>query len=173
MNTINGLTRNAAALGFSFDWLICEMISPFGRDVQDAPEWSLQAAASTPTTLLPTAAQLRKRHHPWIDLLPLPRMRENLFVAGSMMTPECEEMLHDQLYKDIIETGGHQREWVGLAVWGDPWDPRSWEMSQPFARRWAWLIQGCPELVVSTNYWRETRGERPIAVPGSVCVEEV
>lgn len=87
------------------------------------------------------------------------------------MSPENEEMIHDQLYRDIIETDGDQREWVGLAVWGDPWDPRSWEMSQPFARRWAWLIQGCPEIVLSSNKWREKRGEKPLAVPGFVYGE--
>ncbi|KAK7941605.1 uncharacterized protein PG986_013992 [Apiospora aurea] len=29
-NIINGFTRDAAALGFSFDWLVCEVVSPFG-----------------------------------------------------------------------------------------------------------------------------------------------
>ena len=79
------------------------------------------------------------------------------------MTSDAEEALHDQLFRDIIESGGGREEWAGLAVWGEPWDPQSWEMSEPFVRKWAWLIEGCPEIMLSTNLWRSMRGDKPLA----------
>lgn len=157
------------ALGFSFDWLICEMLSPFG--LNDRASATLRMD-TVPATLLPVDGQLKKAHHPWMDLLPLPTLRRNFFDAWNSYTPDKAYALEDQLFRDIIESGSYQREWVGLAVWGDPWDPRSWEMSVPFAQKWAWLLYGCPDLVVSTNHWRSLRGEKPVAMPGFVVGEE-
>ncbi|EMD88578.1 hypothetical protein COCC4DRAFT_120271, partial [Bipolaris maydis ATCC 48331] len=83
-NIINGLTRNAAVLGYQFDWLVCAAVSPFGRDgpVRDARSVTPPLESGTvPTNLVPTMVQLSIRHHPWLDLFPLPRMRDNLLLA--------------------------------------------------------------------------------------------
>lgn len=165
LNTINGFTRNAAALGFNFDWLICESISPFGRDGQ-SPTPGTEPLTSAPINLMPTRAQLRTQHHPWLDLFPLPRMRDNLLIAASVITAEDEQRLFD----DVMESGGGGNEWAGLVVWGEPWDPRSWEISIPFLKHWGWIVRGCPEIIASTNYWRSQRGEKPIGSPS--CVQE-
>lgn len=166
LNTINGFTRNATVLGFNFDWLICESISPFGHDGQ-GPKPGTAPAAYLPSSLMPTSMQLGMRHHPWLDLFPLPRMRDNLLIAISYMGAEDEQKLFD----DVMESGGGKNEWAGLVVWGEPWDPQSWELSIPFLQRWGWLIRGCPEIIVSTNHWRSQRGEKPIASPS--CVQEL
>lgn len=163
LNTINGFTRNAAALGFNFDWLICDSVSPFGRDGPcSKPDITL--APSVPISLMPTSMQLRTRHHPWLDLFPLPRMRDNLLAASATMSAEDEQ----QLFEDVMESGGGRNEWAGLVVWGEPWDPQNWEVSVPFLRNWGWVIRGCPEIIVSTNHWRSRRGEKPIASPGDI-----
>ncbi|KAK8096201.1 hypothetical protein PG999_014223 [Apiospora kogelbergensis] len=154
LNTINGFTRNARALGFGFDWLICEVLSPFGTNEQTP-------SSATPSSLIPTRMQLSTRHHPWLDLFPFPKLRDNLLLANAIMPPEDEQRLYD----DIMESGGSRSEWAGLVVWGEPWDPQSWEISLPFLQRWGWLISDCPEIITSTNYWRNQRGERPIANP--------
>ncbi|KAI1864637.1 hypothetical protein JX265_008361 [Neoarthrinium moseri] len=163
LNTINGFTRNAAALGFNFDWLICETISPFGRDGQNLKRGTAPAV-SAPRSLMPTHMQLRTKHHPWLDLFPLPKMRDNLLMAASVLKAEDEQRLFD----DVMESGGSGNEWAGLVVWGEPWHPQSWEISGPFLRNWGWLVRGCPEIIVSTNYWRGQRGEKPIANPSYV-----
>jgi len=160
LNTINAFTRNAAALGFGFDWLICESISPFGRDGQ-SPRPGRGPTDSVPTSLIPTSMQLRTRHHPWLDLFPLPKIRDNLLTAAGAITPEDEHRLFD----DVMESGGGKDEWAGLLIWGEPWDHQSWEISGPFLRRWGWVIRGCPEIIASTNHWRSQRGEKPIASP--------
>ncbi|KAJ1329739.1 DUF3425 domain-containing protein [Microdochium nivale] len=175
LNTINGLTCNAAALGFTFDWLICETLSPFGPPVPASrtigPSAALArpvhagVARGAPRSLVPTALQKSLPHHPWLDLFPLPLMRDNLIIACTQHLSAEDE---DRLFQDIMESGGTTRsEWAGLGIWGDPWDPYSWEVSVPFLRRWGRLIQGCPELIVSTNHWRRQRGEEPIADPDS------
>ena len=164
LNIINAFTKNAQALGFPFDWLICEAVSPFGRYGPD-PAAMTTTSVSAPPSLAPTKMQLKVKHHPWLDLLPLPLMRHNLLVAGAVLGAEVEERLHDELFKDLIWSGEERPEWTGLVVWGEPWNPQSWEMSESFAKKWAWLIYGCPEILSSTNSWRSKRGEKPMAMP--------
>lgn len=182
LNIINGLTRNAAALGFEFDWLVCEVVSPFGRDAalstarlslnstpgcsttctsSTTPQTAAAAAAPVPTSLAPTTMQLHTRHHPWLDLFPLPALRNNLLTASRLLSLEDEQAL----YSDVLESGGGRREWAGLVVWGDPWDARNWEVSEPFLRRWGWVLDGCAEIMLeATNRWRAERGEAPIGI---------
>ena len=50
----------------------------------------------------------------------------------------------------------------GLIIWGDPWDPAGWEMTPQFLKRWAWTVDGCTELLHSTSYWRQRRGEKAL-----------
>ena len=99
-NTINGFTRNAAALGYQFDWLVCAAISPFGCEEQSRNP-VLGTAAVVPSSLAPTSMQLTTRHHPWLDLFPFPRIRDNLLIAASWLSPEDEQRLFD----DIMEMG--------------------------------------------------------------------
>lgn len=165
-NTINGFTRNAAALGYQFDWLICAAVSPFGCDGQNRNPVSAITAAM-PSSLIPTSMQLTTRHHPWLDLFPIPRMRDNLLKAASVLSPEDEQRLFD----DVMELGRGKNEWAGLLVWGEPWDPQSWEVSVPFLQRWAWLVRGCSEIIESTNRWRRRRGEKLISTPAFVLEE--
>ena len=145
-NIIDGFTRNAAALGYHFDWLICAATSPFGCHGQSLNP-ILMTATAMPSSLVPTSMQLTTRHHPWLDLFPIPRMRDNLLIATSILSPQDEQMLFD----DVMDPGGGKHEWTGLFVWGEPWDPQSWEVSIPFLRKWAWVIRGCPEIMTSTN----------------------
>jgi hypothetical protein len=49
-----------------------------------------------------------------------------------------------------------------MLVWGDPWNPMNWEVTETFLQKWGWLVKGCPEIIWSTNYWRRMRGQRRI-----------
>ncbi|OJJ68580.1 hypothetical protein ASPBRDRAFT_209817 [Aspergillus brasiliensis CBS 101740] len=158
LNTINALTSNATALKLQVDWLVCHAISPFGF-IGPAKAADLTASSTGPTSLIPTDLQRRIPHHPWIDLFPLARLRDSLLVAtcvSDMLTDDDEE----QLWADLVEWGGNGTEGAGLIVWGEPSDPRNWEATVPFLRRWGWLLQGCSEILEATNYWRQMRGER-------------
>lgn len=158
LNVINSFTRNADVLGLRVDWLVCSSLSPFGLPSTVASDGSPSSLPACPENLAPTALQRRVPHTPWIDLLPLPRMRDNFLVALSQILTHAEEQ---RLWDDLIESGG-EKNWTGMIVWGEPWDPRNWEVTWPFLQTWGWLLQGCEEIVSSTNYWRRRRGQRSI-----------
>lgn len=78
LNVLNALSQNAAALGFQLGGLCHdEAMSPFN---QFGPRLSgqLKAPPSSSKSLYPTAVQLTVTYHPWFDLLPFPRMRDNM-----------------------------------------------------------------------------------------------
>lgn len=158
LNVINSLTRNSDILGLQVDWLVCSSLSPFGLPATYYTNTSSPSLPACPANLSPTALQQRVPHHPWVDLLPLPRMRDNFLIALSQVLTHDEEQ---HLWDDLIESGG-EKSWTGMIVWGEPWDPRNWEVTWPFLRTWGWLLQGCEEVVNSTNYWRRKRGQRNI-----------
>ncbi|KAL5352849.1 hypothetical protein ACLOAV_002797 [Pseudogymnoascus australis] len=107
-----------------------------------------------PPALVPTALQKSIPHHPWLDVLPFPRMRENLILAG--------DAWDDELCGDMTGFFHAPSGRGGVIVWGEPWDPRGWEATDEFVEYWGWAIEGCREIVESTNYWRASRGERPL-----------
>lgn len=163
LNVFRGMLSNASLLRLEVDFLICTAFSPFGRMGPDRPGAPARSVPPCPANLAPTALQLRVPHHPWVDLFPLPRMRDNLLLAlDGRLSDEDDE----QLWNDLMESGAASgAEWYGLIVWGAPWDPWSWEATLPFLERWGWLVEGCPELVESTNYWRRRRGEECLQSP--------
>ena len=38
------------------------------------------------------------------------------------------------------------------------------QISEGFARKWAFLLKGCGDLIKSTNRWRKVRGEKRLIV---------
>ena len=151
--------HNDRALGFNSEWLDGSSISPFNKSM-----CSEHFNVSTcPTHLKPTPLQNAVEHHPWIDLLPSSTMRDNILRLGDEYddTPLCQDLV------EICDRPGQQ---AGLIVWGDPWDPHNWEVSEEFLRKWGWVIRNCWELLSATNHWRTKRGERKL-FPDSLCTE--
>lgn len=103
---------------------------------------------SLPPSLHPTSLQKSQVHHPYIDPLPIPSLRDALL--------RYEGLYNDYDFcRDMIGDVGK----AGIMVWGDPWDPYGLEVSESFANKWLWLLRSCHEMLVSTNYWRAQRGE--------------
>ncbi|KAL8656136.1 MAG: hypothetical protein Q9210_000462 [Variospora velana] len=72
-----------------------------------------------PRSLGPTPLQLETYHHPFIDLIAPPGLRNNILVA------RLADAQEDDLCRSIHEDG--------LKVWGgQPWSPIGWEFSQSF-----------------------------------------
>ncbi|KAL6910027.1 hypothetical protein GGI43DRAFT_32 [Trichoderma evansii] len=130
--------------------------------------------SAVPPQLEPTALQLCTHHSPWIDLVPLPALRD-LFIRTQDTFDTCE------LYIDVLGSIGNkslQKDGLpyvsqysfrpsssrtGVIVWGDPWSVGSWEMEDGFIQKWGWMIRdSCHELLLSTNRWRKLRGEDPV-----------
>ncbi|KAL1968694.1 hypothetical protein VTN77DRAFT_1520 [Rasamsonia byssochlamydoides] len=128
-----------------------DSISPFNRGVLTYPESSL------PPTLQPTALQRSVPHHPWFDAIPIPRLRDNLIRAAA-----ADSFDDAKLCADLLEFVCESSDKIYLIVWGEPWDPRGWEITKAFLHEWGWTVKGCPELLESTNYWRAKRGEKAL-----------
>ncbi|CAH0044596.1 unnamed protein product [Clonostachys solani] len=109
-------------------------------------------AQDMPISLRPTLLQRTMTHHPWIDLLPFPNMRDNLLLAGD----QYDELA---LCTAILGCSTNSDGKTGMIVWGEAWNPAGWEFTEEFIRHWAWTLKGCDEFLASTNSWRQRRGK--------------
>lgn len=160
INVLNAFADNAKRLGIPADGLCRDdIISPFnllGPYSLMEPQW---ACSGVPTVLQPTPLQRAVIHHPWIDLFPFPTMRDSmlrLMALGSLQD--------DEFCLDILElSDGDLRTRPAMLVWGDPSNCSSWEVNSAFLRKWGFLIENCPAIMESTNYWRAMRGEERVS----------
>ncbi|KAK9241846.1 hypothetical protein V1506DRAFT_556354 [Lipomyces tetrasporus] len=143
------MMRNFFTLGLTMECMHDEAVSPFSTMNPGRLD------PSVPQSLRPTVLQLIIPHHPWLDMFPIPTRRDNLVRAGDLFDDE-------QLCIDIMKYCGASPERTGLIVWGDPWDPYGWEVTEAFVKNWGWVIKGCHEIFKSTNYWRAQRVEEPL-----------
>ncbi|KAH8658989.1 hypothetical protein BGZ61DRAFT_465568 [Ilyonectria robusta] len=137
-----------------------------------------------PNCLLPTTSQMSRPHSFWIDMIPFPQLRDNLItweasfnhleflydLVGSLLnsTSLGQQGAFDSLATssqlivredDTDElTAGRQ----GLIVWGEPHEKENWEVTPGFFNKWAYVLEGCEELVNISNRWRIARGEEPL-----------
>ncbi|CAG8121460.1 unnamed protein product [Penicillium salamii] len=150
VNVLRAAYENAFAMGMSAEW-VCEddRLSIFNLPGPCLSEDSI------PSSLRPTPTQRKVPHHPWLDIFPFPRMRDNFIRAG-------DNLNDDDLCHDLTAFWDTHRSDANLLVWGAPWDPQNWEATEEFARKWGFFLQGCPEILISTNNWRKRRGEKPL-----------
>ncbi|KAI1370134.1 hypothetical protein F4677DRAFT_451682 [Hypoxylon crocopeplum] len=155
-NFVRALMANIDVLGLSTEEMDDEAFSPFNAVAGPVRVNSTRTSLSQlPAGLQPTELQCTALHHPWIDLLPVPAMRDNI-LRRELDSPDEEELCHAM--RGL--TPDHN---PGMLVWRDPWDSTGWEVTEEFARSsWGWVIAGCRDLLRSTNNWRAQRGENPL-----------
>lgn len=154
LNALNAVSHNATMLGFGKEGLCQEdLISPF--NLYDPKSLDPFMDSCIPESLRPTPLQRIIQHHPWTDLFPLPRLRDNMLRGITSGKLDEDELCLDLL--DVVD--GDTCANAFLIVWGKPWDISGWEVSPGFLKKWGWLLEGCPEAIQSTNRWRESRGE--------------
>ncbi|KAI1130094.1 hypothetical protein F5Y10DRAFT_236643 [Nemania abortiva] len=154
-NFIRALFTNVDVLGLSSAEMHDDALSPFNvvfGPVHISPQ--RDRLSRLPAGLRPTDLQRETPHHPWIDLLPVPAMRDNI------LRPGLDSFDEDQLCHDM--RGAIPGQNPGVLVWGDPWDPHSWEVTEDFVKTWGWVVENCWDLLRSTNKWRIRRGEKPL-----------
>ncbi|GKU06278.1 unnamed protein product [Fusarium langsethiae] len=114
-------------------------------------------------------------HHIWVNLFPFPRIRDNLILnqglfnhwellqdligelLGNIPTEERCGMPHAMTVsnpKTMPAEDGIMANRNGLVVWGEPHDMRNWEATSGFLYKWSWAVEGCYDLIDSTNRWR-------------------
>jgi hypothetical protein len=150
LNVLRAAYQNSVAVGMTAEWM-CEdnTISIFSLVRPQLPEDGI------PQSLQPTLLQRAVPHHPWLDIFPFPQMRDNLIRAGNSLDD-------DELCHDLTAFWDTRSSNATILVWGTPWDPKNWEVTEDFARKWRVFLYGCPEILVSTNQWRIRRGEKPL-----------
>jgi Domain of unknown function (DUF3425) len=166
LSAVTAIRCNAEILGITFEQLCNEdTVSPL-HDISatEGTENAVCAARFQQVSwdLRPTAAQIRHRHHPWIDTLPSPTLRQRLIECISSDPPVVDE---DDFCQDL--------ENDGLICWGStvgktdlpsgsgaPWDVRSWEAQPWFLRKWWFVVGGSNgELFQASKWWNEMRGD--------------
>ncbi|KAL5359098.1 hypothetical protein BJX96DRAFT_164207 [Aspergillus floccosus] len=150
LNVHRAINENIEAIGMTSSWMKSDdSISIFNLT---RPGFT---GDGVPSSLLPTPVQRAIPHHPWLDFFPFPHMRDLLIMAGDSIDD-------DDLCHDLMAFWDSRNTSATLLVWGQPWDPKSWEVTETFAGKWGWLLHGSPELLASTNFWRKVRGEAPL-----------
>ncbi|RAK99345.1 DUF3425 domain-containing protein [Aspergillus ibericus CBS 121593] len=155
VNVFRAFVANMSVLGLGKDTTWCQdddALSLFNTLSPDAIEGSTD---KLPVALRPTKLQIKIPHHPWLDFFPLPRLRDNLVMMADRF--DDEELCHD-----VMGFWDNASDSCSMLVWGEPSDPASWEVTEGFLRKWPWVVRGCPELLQSTNRWRQSRGEKMI-----------
>ncbi|KAL4899006.1 hypothetical protein BDW74DRAFT_171841 [Aspergillus multicolor] len=170
VNFLRALHTNIEVLGYSASEMHDDALSQFGSFGPTKPSLRSVESPSFPASLRPTEIQLAIPHHPWVDLLPIPTMRDNLILAEWELgdafddTALCRAMCgYGTLSLPARRDVG--RGETGIIIWRDPWDASGWEVTETFLRQWGWVVQGCTELFRSTDWWRGVRGERPLFRP--------
>ncbi|RDL36712.1 uncharacterized protein BP5553_06064 [Venustampulla echinocandica] len=110
---------------------------------------------SIPLSLLPTPLQQSIPHEPWVDLIPIRGMRDNVLLNYGTFD---EDDLCTDLVGGLYE-GFNDVENRGIVIWGEPWSEDGWEVSEGFAAKWGFLLKGCQALAEATNRFREERGD--------------
>ncbi|KAH8647210.1 hypothetical protein BX600DRAFT_476316 [Xylariales sp. PMI_506] len=113
---------------------------------------------SVPPSMQPTAIQQAVPHEYWIDLMPIPALRDNVILNYDRI--DDDEMCED--FTGGLWEGYDDIEKRGVILWGEPWNADAWEVTEGFARKWPFLLKGCDELLTTTNRWRDLRGEEHI-----------
>ena len=173
-NVYRALIQNAAVLNLDLGLMSSDDYeSPF------APysATSTLALRILPPALQPTKLQRTIAHHPQWDLIPNPRVRDNI-----LRYEQQAEIDDVDLCLDLIGTESRRQKYhrqgsshAGCIVWGDPWDVASWEVTEAFVRKYPWMHVGTSDLEASTNKHRVKRGEYPISWDelGVPCDDEI
>ena len=148
INVFRALISNSRTLGIPSE----EIMDDDAISILCSPNRAVSRVLALPLALRPTDLQTNVAHHPWIDCLPVPRMRQNLIRAGD--TFDVMKLCGDLV--GLFSTGTGR---TGIIVWGEPWDVAGWEVTEGFLKSWGWTIEGCWEIFESTNRCRAGRGE--------------
>lgn len=164
----SALLHNAVALGFNLDEIAsCAAggISPFYRPStpHDDPASLLSSAVLSlpgvpPENLRPTLTQVLIPHHPSLDLIPLPRLRDRAIALSAAMPHVFDNW---ELKLDIYTRGGlgvRRRQMVGRAC--QPWEKEGWVAAPWFLTKWSVIVDEERELLTAG----EARGRASMSI---------
>ncbi|KAM0283085.1 hypothetical protein ACHAQH_002688 [Verticillium albo-atrum] len=157
LTLLRALINIAARMGCSSEVWLPTANSPFNLGI--GPPASL-----LPVPFRPTPTQLQLPHHPVLDFLPWPSVRDRIIslfnMPSDMRPPGARDPLALMNFAYDME---HQAE--GIRIWGgDPYDETGWEVGQIFFERWWFIFDR--EVVAQSNRLREMRGAARLHLKG-------
>jgi hypothetical protein len=156
MGTLQAYLAIAKAIDFSIKNLYDEAaVSPFYQSSNTTAV--VKHRADIFPNLRPTPAQIMYSHHPWLDLIPFPSLRNKILTLGQLDPPPFDvyELKMDIFMNDGITCWRNARRDMS----GQPWDMRCWEAEKWFLEKYAFLFGEEDELRQQTKWWRWMRGE--------------
>lgn len=114
LNTFDALAWNALMLRIPVECLETDDHSSLFNYQGPTPPSAEEP--SLPTYLRPTALQQTVTHHSWLDLFPIPRMRDNI-LRGIEAGEYDEDELCDTLCCDLLKFDETTN--AALVVWGE------------------------------------------------------
>ncbi|RFU72378.1 abhydrolase domain-containing [Trichoderma arundinaceum] len=169
-NVIRAAATNSLLIGVSMEAMAEDVVSPFCVNgilpaLPPAPS-SYETTGDgnelghIPPNLRPTALQRQVIHHPWIDICPQPSLRDAI-LRRLLHDLDEEEFCHHL----FLQSGRSDEDgMIGMVVWGEASDPASYEISATMVQKWPWILQECPDILMTTNYWRKKRQEKPLEI---------
>ncbi|KAL7915757.1 hypothetical protein GGI35DRAFT_430595 [Trichoderma velutinum] len=158
LTLLRAVLRIAERIGCQHQLWNLEAVSPFSQGIA-APSEQLPAAWK------PTASQLLVPHHPLLDFLPWPGVRDRVIsifsMPDEMRPPNATGPLALVNFAYDFEDNSE-----GVRIYGgDPYDPNSWEVGQVLFERWWFIFDR--DVIENSNRWRQLRGAPPLALKGT------
>ncbi|KUJ23167.1 uncharacterized protein LY89DRAFT_727941 [Mollisia scopiformis] len=119
-----------------------------------------------PKALRPTRGQITVPHHPWMDMIPFPTLRDRALTLSALNPPIIDI---DDFKNDVfMNCGMFCWRTGGTGGSGQPWDMRSWEAEPWFLKKW-WILVGgeTGEVWEQTQWWRALRGKSKVEMDGA------
>lgn len=153
LTILRAILRISSRLGCDESFWQLEATSPFYAGTCPPTE-------QLPECWRPTPSQMLIAHHPFIDFLPWPGVRERMLAVMSLppeaRPPNASSPLALVEFAYDVEDS---RE--GMRIWGDDvYDPGSWEVGQVLFERWWFIFDR--DVIENSNRWRRLRGAAPL-----------
>ncbi|CAH0059575.1 unnamed protein product [Clonostachys solani] len=118
-----------------------------------------------PVAWRPTVAQITIPHHPMLDFMPWPSVRDRILTMFNM--PESTRPPGAQGPLALVNFAyDFEDNAEGVRIYGsDPYNPESWEVGQVLFERWWFLFDR--SIIETSNRWRKRRGAPQLLLKGS------
>lgn len=166
--TTNALTKIATLL----NCLNCVFDPVYEHTIPAVPH------AALPPNLVPTTAQRTIPHHPLLDILPWPSVREKLICIFALPSAVRPPVARDEDGKtgvmrmayDLEDIPDGLRVHGNLSSWGDGNEmaEEAWEIGGQFFRNWWWCLDS--RVLELTNRQRLKRGLGRLRIDGNTAV---
>ena len=124
-----------------------------------------------PANLRPTANQKLIPHHPVLDILAWPTVRDKMILVFSQ-PPEVRPPIAASPMALIDFVYDVEDSAEGVRIWGDdPYNAENWEAGEAVFKKWWWALDS--SIIGKSNDWRKERGAPLLGAGEGFIVGEV